>query len=104
MSGDLKLNCIRLVSELLTAQYLELRAASFAEVSKQVDRAAVDHLSQLNEGFVWRQIRVDDFSLDLDRAREHAWRGHEAHPAQRGVDVDHARNVRLVVLERMDID
>ena len=91
------------VSELLSAKRFEFCAAGHAEIAKQVHRPAIDHLPQFEEGLVGRQICIDDISFDLSGAFEDLWRGKDAHPAQLCVELDQRGNVRLSVLERMDI-
>jgi hypothetical protein len=41
---------------------LKLRAAGDDEITEQVDRVAVDHLTQLEQALVGRQIGVNDRS------------------------------------------
>ena len=90
-------------SELLSAKRFKFCAASHAKIAKQVNRPAVDHLPQFEKGLVGRQIGIDDISFDLSGAFEDLWRGKDAHPAQLCVELDQRGNVRLSVLERMDI-
>ena len=91
------------VSQLLAAKRLEFRAAGQSEFMKQIDRPAMDHLPQFEEGFVRRQICIDDLLIDFFGTFEDPRRGQDAHSAQICVKPNQAGNVRFVVLERVNI-
>src|SRR5262249_49150247 len=90
-------------SDLLNAKRLEFCAADHTEFAKEIDRPAIDHLPQLKESFVRRQIAIDDLSSDFFGAFENLCRRQDAHSAYLCVKPDQGGNVCLIVLERMDI-
>src|ERR1700745_801665 len=86
------------------SQRLEFCATGLAEFANKVDRAAVDHLPQLNEALVRFQISVEDLPRDTFGSFDDLCRGQDAHPVNLGIEVDESGNIRfrIFVLERMD--
>src|SRR5262249_10545505 len=90
-------------SELLSAKRFEFFAASRAETAKKVDRPALCHLPQLGERLVRLQIRVENRSFDLLGVLEDCLGGQDAHPGDFGVKTDQGGNVRIIVLQCVDM-
>ena len=88
---------------MFSAQPIHFRAASRAEIVQRVDCSAVEHLAQLEEALVRRQIRIEDLSHDLFSAFENLRRGEDPHPVQSCVKLYQTGNIRFVLLERVDI-
>src|SRR5262245_3556206 len=90
-------------SELLSAKRLEFCAAGFTETAKKVERPAICHLPQLGECLVRLQIRIEDRSFDSLGVLEDCLGGQDAHPSDFGVKPDQGGNVRIIVLQRVDM-
>ena len=73
------------VSEFLSVERLEFFPTGFAEVAKNVDGVAIDHLLDLRERLVRLQISLVDLSPNLVCARDDAGRGQQAHSPNFGV-------------------
>src|SRR5262249_30761226 len=82
---------------------LELFPAGLAEIAHEGDRAAIDHIPEFDEGLVRLQISIDDLPRDAFGAGDDLGRGQDSHPVYLGVDPDQSGDVRLGVLERVDI-
>src|SRR5262252_3182544 len=90
-------------SEVLSVESLEFAAACLAEIAQHVDRPAVDHLPQLDEGPVRLGIRIDDLFSYLLGCFDHARRRQDAHSGDLRVDPDQGGDIRLAVLQRVDV-
>jgi len=93
----------RLFSELLSAKRLEFSAAGFTETAKKVERPAICHLPQLGECLVRLQVCIEDRSFDLLGMLEDCLGRQDAHPSDLGVKPDQGCNIRITVLQRVDM-
>ena len=84
-------------------QGLQFFAAGCAEFAHKIDRAAVDHLPQLNEALVRFRISVDNLLCEAFGDFDDLGRGQDAHPVNLCIEVDESGNIRFFVLERMNI-